>query len=99
MLLSFDEQAHQALSNLVVLLQEAGGGIAMVMFVQLYLLDMEKIERFNEIFRGYFPENCGACSLPAAAALPRRRGHVHRRCLYLVSDGFINHRSVKLDID
>jgi hypothetical protein len=25
------------------------------MFVQLYLLDMEKIEQFNEIFKGYFP--------------------------------------------
>jgi enamine deaminase RidA (YjgF/YER057c/UK114 family) len=24
------------------------------MFVQLYLLDMDRIERFNEIFRHYF---------------------------------------------
>jgi 2-iminobutanoate/2-iminopropanoate deaminase len=56
MLPSFDEQAHQALRNLGALLQEAGGGYRDVMFVQLYLLDMEKIERFNEIFRGYFPE-------------------------------------------
>jgi enamine deaminase RidA (YjgF/YER057c/UK114 family) len=56
MLPSFDEQAHQALRNLGALLREAGGGYRDVMFVQLYLLDMEKIERFNEIFRGYFPE-------------------------------------------
>jgi 2-iminobutanoate/2-iminopropanoate deaminase len=52
---TFDEQAHQALRNLGALLREAGGGYGDVMFVQLYLLDMEKIERFNEIFRSYFP--------------------------------------------
>lgn len=54
MLATFDEQAHQALRNLGALLREAGGGYGDVMFVQLYLLEMEKIERFNEIFRSYF---------------------------------------------
>jgi enamine deaminase RidA (YjgF/YER057c/UK114 family) len=53
MLPSFGEQAHQALRDLGALLQEVGGGYRDVMFVQLYLLDMEKIERFSEIFRGY----------------------------------------------
>ena len=51
---TFDEQAHQALRNLGALLGEAGGGYADVMFVQLYLLNMEKIEQFNQIFRQYF---------------------------------------------
>ena len=55
MLPGFDEQAHQALRNLGALLEEAGGGYRDVMFVQLYLLNMEDIERFNEIFRLYFP--------------------------------------------
>ncbi len=55
MLATFDEQAHQALRNLGALLQEAGGGYGDVMFVQLYLLDMDKIEQFNNIFQGYFP--------------------------------------------
>lgn len=54
MLPEFDEQAHQALRNLGALLREAGGSYADVMFLQLYLLDMEMIERFNEIFRQYF---------------------------------------------
>ena len=54
MLATFDEQAHQALRNLGALLDEAGGSYADVMFVQLYLLDMDRIERFNEIFREYF---------------------------------------------
>ncbi len=54
MLPAFDEQAHQALRNLGALLREAGGSYADVMFVQLYLLDMDRIERFNEIFRQYF---------------------------------------------
>lgn len=54
MLPTFDEQAHQALRNLGALLDEAGGSYADVMFVQLYLLDMDRIERFNEIFRHYF---------------------------------------------
>lgn len=55
MLPTFDEQAHQALRNLGALLQEAGGGYGDVMFVQLYLLDMDKIEQFNNIFQSYFP--------------------------------------------
>ena len=54
MLSTFDEQAHQAMRNLGALLREAGGTYADVLFVQLYLLDMELIERFNEIFRQYF---------------------------------------------
>ena len=56
MLPSFEEQAHQALRNLGALLREAGGDYSDVMFVQLYLLDMGQIERFNEIFRTYFPQ-------------------------------------------
>ena len=51
---AFDEQAHQAFRNLGALLREAGGNYADVMFVQVYLLDMERIEQFNEIFRQYF---------------------------------------------
>jgi len=54
MLPSFDEQAHQAMRNLGALLREAGGDYGDVMFVQLYLLDMGRIEQFNEIFKGYF---------------------------------------------
>ena len=54
MLPTFDEQAHQALRNLGALLEKAGGSYADVMSVQLYLLDMDRIERFNEIFRQYF---------------------------------------------
>ena len=54
MLPTFDEQTHQALRNLGVLLAEVGGSYSDVMFVQLYLLDMEKIEQFNQIFRQYF---------------------------------------------
>ena len=54
MLPSFDQQARQALLNLGALLQEAGGNYKDVMFIQLYLLEMEMIERFNEIFKEYF---------------------------------------------
>ena len=54
MLPTFDEQAHQALRNLGAILREGGGSYADVMFVQLYLLDMDKIEQFNQIFRQYF---------------------------------------------
>src|SRR5512134_76972 len=55
MLQSFEEQAHQALQNLGALLREAGGDYRDVMFLQLYLLDIGRIEQFNEIFRTYFP--------------------------------------------
>ena len=56
MLPSFAEQAHQALRNLGALLHQACGNYKDVMFVQLYLLDMDQIEQFNEIFRAYFPD-------------------------------------------
>jgi 2-iminobutanoate/2-iminopropanoate deaminase len=55
MLATFDDQAHQALRNLGALLGEAGGDYRDVMFMQLYLLDMARIDQFNEIFRIYFP--------------------------------------------
>lgn len=54
MLQSFEEQAHQALQNLGALLREAGGDYRDVMFLQLYLLDIGRIEEFNEIFSTYF---------------------------------------------
>jgi 2-iminobutanoate/2-iminopropanoate deaminase len=53
---SFEAQAHQALRNLGELLREAGGDYGDVLFVQLYLLDMAKIEPYNDIFRTYFPD-------------------------------------------
>ena len=53
---TFDEQAHQALRNLEVLVREAGGTLGDVMFVQLYLLDLARIEDFNAIFQRYFPD-------------------------------------------
>lgn len=52
---TFDEQAHQALRNLEALVREAGGTLGDVMFVQLYLLDLARIEDFNAIFQRYFP--------------------------------------------
>lgn len=52
---TFEGQARQALQNLGALLREAGGGYRDVMFVQLYLLDMTKIEQFNELFKEFFP--------------------------------------------
>jgi len=55
MLATFDDQAHQALRNLGALLREAGGDYRNVMFMQLYLLDIARIEQFNKIFSTYFP--------------------------------------------
>jgi 2-iminobutanoate/2-iminopropanoate deaminase len=54
MLATFDDQTHQALRNLGALLREAGGDYRDVMFVQLYLLDIARIEQFNKIFSTYF---------------------------------------------
>jgi 2-iminobutanoate/2-iminopropanoate deaminase len=54
MLATFDDQAHQALRNLGALLREAGGDYRDVMFMQLYLLDIARIEQFNKIFSSYF---------------------------------------------
>jgi hypothetical protein len=40
--------------NLGTLLREAGGDYRDIMFMQLYLLDMARIDQFNEIFRSTF---------------------------------------------
>lgn len=55
MLPTFEGQARQALENLGALLREAGGTYRDVMFMQLYLLDMSKINQFNELFKECFP--------------------------------------------
>ena len=52
---TFEGQARQALLNLGAPLREAGGTYRDVMFMQLYLLDMSKIEHFNELFKEFFP--------------------------------------------
>ena len=51
---TFEGQARQALQNLGALLREARGTYRDVMFMQLYLLDMSKIEHFNELFKEFF---------------------------------------------
>jgi enamine deaminase RidA (YjgF/YER057c/UK114 family) len=48
-------RSRQALENLGALLTEAGGRYSDVMFMQLYLLDMTKIEQFNVLFKEFFP--------------------------------------------
>lgn len=55
MLPTFAEQAHQALRNLGELLNDPVGCYKDMMFVRLCLLDMEKIEQLNELFKGYLP--------------------------------------------
>jgi 2-iminobutanoate/2-iminopropanoate deaminase len=52
---TFEGQARQALQNLGALLREVGGTYRDVMFMQLYLLDMSKIDTFNGLFREFFP--------------------------------------------
>ena len=52
---TFEGQARQALQNLGALLREAGGTYRDVMFMQLYLLDMSKIDEFNALFKEFFP--------------------------------------------
>ena len=67
---SIEEEAELALSNIRILLEEAGSSLAKVLKVTVYLMDMKEFERFNGVYRRYFPTDPPARTCIQAAALP-----------------------------
>lgn len=53
---SFEEQARQTLQNLAAVAEAAGGSLADVVRVGVFLRDMGNFPAMNEIYRGFFPE-------------------------------------------
>jgi 2-iminobutanoate/2-iminopropanoate deaminase len=67
---SIEEEAELALRNIRIILEEAGSSLAKALKVTVYLLDMKEFDRFNGVYRRYFPTDPPARTCIQAAALP-----------------------------
>jgi len=63
-------QAHQVLSNLKLILTEAGSSVNQVMQVRIYIPDVELWGAVNEVYAEYFVEH-----KPARCVVPSRELH------------------------
>ena len=64
-------EARRALDNCRAVLEAAGFTLADVVQVQVYLVDINDYELFNQTYAGFFPNPQPARAVVAVAALPR----------------------------
>lgn len=67
---SIEEEAELALRNISIILEEAGSSLERVLKVTVYLADMKEFDRFNVVYRRYFPTDPPARTCIQAGALP-----------------------------
>jgi len=67
----FAAQARQALANLKAIVEAAGGQLARVVKVTVYLTDMGQFAIFNEVYAEVFGSHRPARAVVQVAALPR----------------------------
>jgi len=67
----FAAQARQALANLKAIVEAAGGELARVVKVTVYLTDMGQFAIFNEVYAEVFGSHRPARAVVQVAALPR----------------------------
>jgi len=67
----FAAQARQALANLKAIVEAAGGQLARVVKVTVYLTDMGQFATFNEVYAEVFGSHRPARAVVQVAALPR----------------------------
>ncbi len=65
-----EEQAHQTLQNLRMLLESAGSSMEKVVKTTIFLRDMSDFKKVNEVYGGYFGSVPPARSTIQAADLP-----------------------------
>jgi len=65
------DQARQALSNLKVVLEQAGSRLSHVLKITIFMTDMRDYAKINEAVNEAFPEKPPARSSIAVAELPR----------------------------
>jgi reactive intermediate/imine deaminase len=68
---SINDQVHQVFKNLKAVVQAAGGGLADVAKLTVYLTDLGNFATVNEIMAQYFDEPYPARAAIGVAALPR----------------------------
>lgn len=64
-------QARQAISNLIALLEEAGSNAESVVKTTVFIKDMNDFAAVNEVYAGFFKENCPSRSCVEVARLPK----------------------------
>lgn len=67
----FVVQTHQVFKNLLAVLQAAGGEVADVVKLTVYLVDLNQFVLFNEVMAQYFSEPYPARAVVQVAALPK----------------------------
>ena len=67
---SVEEEARLAMTNLRIILEEAGSSIKNVLTITVYLKDMQDYVSFNEIYRGFFTGDLPARTCIQAGDLP-----------------------------
>ena len=67
---TIEEEATLAMTNLRIILEEAGSSIEKLLTVTVYLKDMQEYARFNEIYKGFFTRDLPARTCIQAGDLP-----------------------------
>jgi reactive intermediate/imine deaminase len=67
---NFAEQVRQCLQNIRSVIEAAGLTMDHVVYVQVYLQDMNQYGELNKVFTGYFPKNPPARAVLGVARLP-----------------------------
>lgn len=67
---TIEEETEAVLENLKIIVEDAGAHINDVLKVTCYLSDMDDFDRFNSIYRKYFPHRPPARTTVQAARLP-----------------------------
>lgn len=66
-----EEQAKQALSNLVSLIEASGAELANTVKTVVFIKNMDDFAKVNEIYSSYFEKECPARSCVEVARLPK----------------------------
>ena len=69
-----EQQIHQVFKNLAALAQAAGGSLADVVKLNLFLTDLAHFAKVNEVMALYFQEPYPARAAVGVASLPRGAG-------------------------
>lgn len=66
-----DAQIERVLQNVKAVAEEAGGSLADIVKINVYLTDLGNFTKFNEVMARYFAEPYPARAVVGVAALPR----------------------------
>ena len=67
----FEDQVHQSLTNLAIVLKAAGSDLRLTLKTTVFLKDMNNLAKMDAIYRQYFPAPAPARSTIEVARLPK----------------------------